>query len=222
MTMDVTELILALDTHLFLIINGYHSTYFDKFMFLFSEKLVWIPFYLSVIFALYRAKRKESIWLIIALIICVVLTDQISSSLIKDLVQRLRPSQEKGLEDFIHIVNGYKGGRYGFVSSHAANAFGFALLSSLFFRNRLYSFIVFFWAIITSYSRIYLGVHYPADILGGMIVGILVAMFCFGVVNKYRNQIFKSVNTSNNPVLILPSLVLVISFLGIALYSLVF
>jgi len=217
--MGFIETLLSWDTSLFLIINGSHNAYFDKFMFVFSDKLVWIPFYLALVFEIYRSKKKDSIWIILALILCVVLADQISSSIIKDAVQRYRPSRNESLQGLIHIVNGYKGGKYGFVSSHAANTFGIALLSSLIYRNGLYSFIVFTWVAITSYSRIYLGVHYPADVLGGFIVGILVALICFGILKKYKPQIVNEFESLTYKRFTLSSLVLMVSILSIAIYS---
>ncbi|MDO9152893.1 MAG: phosphatase PAP2 family protein [Paludibacter sp.] len=215
--MNLLELILSWDTHLFLLINGLHNAYFDKFMFVFSSKWVWIPFYLAVIFEIYKYKKNESVWLILALVLCVVLTDQISSSLIKDTVQRLRPSQDTSLDCVIHIVNGYKGGKFGFVSSHAANTFGFALLSSLIFRNKTYTFIVFSWAAITAYSRIYLGVHYPGDIIGGIILGVFTALFCYGIIRKFKTKLLDSFVFSQK--LTLSSFVLIISILAIGVYS---
>lgn len=155
--MNLIQFLVDLDTQLFLFLNGLHNNFFDGFMYGTSNIPVWIPFYLSVIYIAVRYYKKEVLYVIPALIICVVLTDQISSGLIKDWVQRPRPSREESLAPFIHLVNGYQGGRFGFVSSHAANTFGFALLTSALFRNRYYATTVILWAILVSYSRIYLG-----------------------------------------------------------------
>ena len=220
--MEFIETLIKWDTNLFIIINGFHNAYFDKFMFVFSDKLVWIPFYLAIIFEIYRSKKKESIWIILAMILCVALADQISSSIIKDAVQRFRPSRNESLQGLIHIVNGYKGGKYGFVSSHAANTFGIALLSSLIYRNGLYSFIVFTWVVITSYSRIYLGVHYPADVLGGFFVGTFAALICFGILKRYKPQIVNDFESLSYKRFYLASMVMMISILIIGIYSFLF
>lgn len=215
--MEYLNLINTIDTELFLLINGLHNSFFDGFMYSFSKVGVWIPFYISVIYILIKNAGKQALWMIVALILCVVLADQISSGIIKESVQRLRPTHNPSLNGLVHIVAGYKGGLYGFVSSHAANTFGFALLSSLLIRKRVYIVSVFSWAFITSYSRMYLGVHYPLDILGGALVGFFVAVFCFVLLKKIMPQLqttaysAKSVN--------IPVIVLLLSAIGISFYS---
>jgi len=184
-------------------------------MFLYSDRFVWIPFYLAVIYQIIKLAGKQSVWIIFSLILGIVFADQISSSLIKNLVERFRPSQDENLKNFVHIVNGYTGGKYGFVSSHSANMMSFALLSSLIFRNRLYTVFSVFWALLTGYSRIYLGVHYPGDVLGGFVVGILSGIVCYYLLKKLtKNDLHLQVSGINIPVY-----VLILNILGIALYS---
>ncbi len=180
------EFIDNLDKQWLLALNNDYSAFWDGIMVAFSEKITWFPLYLSIIYIIIRKWKKESWWLIAALILSVVIADQIASGVIKEWVARLRPSHDPSLAGQVVLVNGYKSGLYGFVSSHAANSFAIALLSSLFFRKRTYTIFIFLWAILNSYSRIYLGVHYLGDILGGAIVGILVALFFYWLVNKFR------------------------------------
>lgn len=215
--MDYINVIKSLDTGLFLFLNSLHNSFFDGFMYTFSQTYVWGPFYASVIYVLIKVAKKDAIWLILALILCVVLADRVSSGIIKDLVQRLRPTRNPSLEGLVHIVNGYAGGKYGFVSSHAANTFGFAMLSSLLLRERVYVALVFLWAIVTSYSRIYLGVHYPLDILGGILVGFSAALFCFWLIKKFRKTALDHQFTQERA----PIFVLGLSVLSISIYSLV-
>lgn len=218
--MNILQAIKQLDIELLLCINSHHSDFFDQFMFLFSNRFVWIAFYISVIITIAVRNKKNAIWLILLLVACIVLADQISSSVIKDLVQRLRPTKEADLAPFLHIVNNYSGGLYGFVSSHAANTFGFALLSSLIFQNKLYSWSVFIWAGITSYSRIYLGVHYPSDILGGIIVGLSVASVLMLLIKKYKPQLLTASNkTDTITERYLPTTILGITVAGLCIYS---
>ena len=215
--MDYLSIIKSLDTGFFLFLNSLHNSFFDGFMYLFSQVYVWIPFYISVIYILIKVAKKDAIWLILALILCAALADRISSGVIKDLVQRLRPTRNPSLEGLVHIVNGYMGGKYGFVSSHAANTFGFALLSSLLLRERVYVVLVFLWAIVTSYSRIYLGVHYPLDIIGGILVGFSVALLCFWLIKKFYNTALH--HQFNEESMRIPTLVLGLSVLSISVCS---
>jgi undecaprenyl-diphosphatase len=182
--------LLALDTQLFLFINGLHNSFFDVIMWAMSDKLIWLPLYANVVFILIRIWRKDAVWAILALIVCIVLCDQIASGILKTWVQRPRPTHATDLTGMIHTLHGYVGGKYGFVSSHASNSFGFALLTALIFRNKGYSITIILWASIIAYSRIYLGVHYPLDILGGALVGIGSAYFCYLLLKKYRPSFF--------------------------------
>jgi undecaprenyl-diphosphatase len=128
-------------------------------MYVVSAKLTWLPLYFSLLFVLIKNWEKESIWLIVTLILCVVISDQIASGILKGAVQRLRPSHAEHLKGLVHLVRNYSGSQYGFASSHAANAFGIAILSSLILKDKLFILSIFFWASSIAYSRIYLGVH---------------------------------------------------------------
>jgi undecaprenyl-diphosphatase len=172
--------------------------------------------YLSVLYVVIKQWKNEAVWIVLALVLCIVISDQVASGLIKHLVQRLRPSHNESLNAVIHLVNGYRGGMYGFVSSHASNSIGFALLSSLIFRQKLYVYVLFLWAVVTSYSRIYLGVHYPLDILGGDVVGVLSALLCYWALTKYRPALKHADNSLSA---IAPVIVTGLSFIGIAVYS---
>jgi len=211
------------DSNMFLFINGLHAHFFDTFMFAVSDKIVWIPLYISILYLLIKCWKKEAFWLILALILCIVISDQISSGLIKHLVQRPRPTHCEDLKGLVHIVNGYRGGNYGFVSSHASNAFGFALLSSLIFRRNIYTYSVFAWAVVTAYSRIYLGVHYPLDVLGGILVGVVAAFGCYWVILKLRPSLLQQDQSeiTERFNMTIPLSTLILSFLGIIIYSLV-
>ena len=187
------ETLNSLDMELFTYLNSIHNSFFDQFMMLLSQKLTWLPMYLCLILLLFKKNWKEAVLILLVTALCITLADQISSGIIKDAVQRLRPSRNEDLAATIHLVNGYKGGgMYGFVSSHAANTIGFATLFALLIRNRVFTLTVFIWAVAVSYSRIYLGVHFPGDILGGTLVGLFSGWVCYMIYRiKYLQNIFK-------------------------------
>ncbi|RXQ97555.1 phosphatase PAP2 family protein [Ancylomarina salipaludis] len=168
------ETLNQLDQELLLFLNSLHSPFFDSLMYLISGKLVWGLFYLSIIVHIYKTYGwRNCIYLVIAIALVITCCDQMASGILKPTFQRFRPSRSPELADLVHIVNGYRGGKYGFASSHAANVFGLATFCSLLFRKRYISIFLFSWAVVVSYSRIYLGVHYPGDIIVGTIIGLL-------------------------------------------------
>lgn len=182
------DFLIQTDTEVFSLLNGLHSSYFDSLMWLVSNKLSWVIMVLALLWILYRQGWRQATIVVLAIALTILIADQISSSVIKPLVERPRPSHALGLESTVHIVNGYRGGAYGFVSSHAANHFGVSMLLVLLLRNRVSTVVLMLWAAVVCYSRIYLGVHYPGDILCGAIIGLLVG---FGVY-KLTKRVVKS------------------------------
>ncbi len=179
------------DTELFLAINGKHNTFFDTIMYWASDKLFWIPFYAVLLIILIGLYKKFTIYILLAITATITICDQTASGLLKNLFKRFRPSHEPALAPFIHLSKAGAGGNYGFVSSHSANAFG--LVTFLFFllpaKYNWLKIVLLFWALLVSYSRIYNGVHYPFDILGGALVGVIsgsIIWFIFKMI--FRNR----------------------------------
>lgn len=170
------------DTELFLQINNLGTEQFDWLWIQISGTLIWIPLYGLIIFLLFKKlTRAQASWALLFLIVNVFLTDKSSVYLFKELIQRPRPCHVDELIEQIRLVKGHCGGAYGFVSSHAANVFGLATFMFLVLRKKMvwFGLVLFIWAAVVSYSRVYLGVHYPLDILCGGLLGALCGWFTF-------------------------------------------
>jgi undecaprenyl-diphosphatase len=166
------EQLLNFDKRLFLFLNGLHTPFLDEIMYFLTETYGWIPMYALLIYLITKKFGIDTLWVLLGVAITILLSDQITSGFMKPYFARLRPTHEPSLEGLIHTVRGYRGGQYGFASSHAANTFGVALFIWLSLRHYYkWIWMIFAWAALMTYTRIYLGVHYPTDILVGGLVG---------------------------------------------------
>lgn len=180
--MNLVERLDAVDREAFLAINGLHAPWADTLMWTLSDLRLWIPLYLFFLFMLQRRYGWRGLGIAVPVIALMVFcTDTGSVALFKDTVQRLRPSHVPELEGMIHLLPGadgqlYRGGTFGFVSSHATNHFGIAafMAGALAGIPRWAAPLLFFWAVSIAYSRVYVGVHYPGDVLVGAVYGVLV------------------------------------------------
>lgn len=181
-----------IDASLLLIVNGAHSPFFDSVMWCISGRWIWVPFYAVLAYLLFRRMswKRASICLVtIGLII--LAADQTCATLIRPEIGRLRPANlNNPLSSFVHVVNGYRGGRYGFPSCHAANTFALAVFMSLVIRHKWFTVMMFSWAFVVSYSRMYLGVHYFGDLFCGATIGSLFAVLFYYL----QNYLFKRLN----------------------------
>ena len=187
--MDLQRLV-DIDKQLLLTLNGSDSLYMDGVMRVYTTTVVWIPVALVLLFIVLKNNTpRSSLLAVLAIVLTVVATDQVSSHLIKPLVGRLRPCQDPAIMHLVDTVNGYCSGGYSFTSSHACNSFGLFVIISLIIRNRLLSLSLFVWATINSFSRIYLGVHYPGDILCGALVGSAIGVVMYLIYSYVHRKI---------------------------------
>lgn len=181
------ENLMELDRKLFLELNHWASSGLDPVMLFLSSPVPWLLFILALVlimrFGPDRLDLKKSLIILTSIGITWILSDLVSVHLFKDLFERLRPCHEPSLSGLVRLAAESCGGPYGFVSTHASNSFSLALLSALFIKRKWFTISIFIWALMVSYSRIYLGVHYPGDVLGGMLLGLLIGLVVYLVLN---------------------------------------
>lgn len=175
------------DTQFLLFLNSYNNLFLDPVIKDLSGRWIWIPTYAAIAFLFWKKYGwKRALILILAVGAAVALSDFTTAKIIRPYFERLRPANlENPISAFVHIVENYRGGRYGFPSCHASNSFALAMASSLILKDRYYSCFIFIWALFQCYSRIYLGVHYPGDLLFGALIGSLFGCLLYAFIRKY-------------------------------------
>ncbi|WP_339868232.1 phosphatase PAP2 family protein [uncultured Algoriphagus sp.] len=185
------EKIKTWDEHLFLWLNSFHVDWLDVVMFQLSQTLIWVPFYAILVYFIYRSDPKNSWWVFGGIALTILISDQVTSGLMKPYFERLRPCHDERWSD---IIYNYRrcGGLFGFASSHAANTFGLAVFLNLKMKGNL-RFLpwLFLWAAVISYTRIYLGVHYPMDIIVGALVGSAAGGISWFIIVYIKREILK-------------------------------
>ena len=186
------DFLISIDKSIFLALNQLHSPFFDWLMWWISDKYIWVPVYAFLLFLVFRFKGKQGFVLLFFIALVVTLTDQTSVKLFKEVFERLRPCHNPALEGLVHTVNNDCGGQFGFVSSHASNTFGIAVFLTMLLKPHIkwIGWPLIIWAAIVSYSRIYLGVHFPADILGGAILGTFWGFLTYYFYSFTKRQFF--------------------------------
>jgi undecaprenyl-diphosphatase len=165
------DTILAWDRSLLLWLQQFNNTLWDFIMYWSTHKFTWIPLYVFLVYLIYRSQGKKVIYYLIAIAVMIFICDKTASAIFKPLFHRLRPCNDPVIGSDVHIVYGYCSQSYSFFSSHAANSFGFAVILTPIFTDKRIIILLYGWAFFHSYTRIYLGQHFPTDILAGMIFG---------------------------------------------------
>ncbi|TVQ94250.1 MAG: phosphatase PAP2 family protein [Bacteroidetes bacterium] len=191
------DFLIEIDRQLFIFLNGLHFPWLDPLMFHISKKYLWTPFYAILLWFFYNNYGwKTTLVILFFIIVLITMSDQISGFL-KKITQRPRPVRDEELEGIVHFVNNRSGGLYGFVSSHASNSFALAVFIIHILKNKVKYIIpvMIGWACLKSYSRIYLGAHFPGDILGGILLGIA----CAVLIAKVWDYFYKADSVDNFP-----------------------
>ncbi len=196
----MVERLLYYERELFLLLNSPHSPQLDTIMLLHSQTVIWAPVLGLMLYLLFmrRAHVKQGLLILMLMVIVIALCDQFASGLCKPFFARLRPTHHPSFFNVVKTVHGYRGGRLGFISSHACISFGFATFVARLFKNKYFTFVVFMWATINAYSRIYLGVHFVSDVVLGAFAGVMIGRLCFSSLCPVARYILRISDVANN------------------------
>ena len=180
---------LQFERDFFFFLNGNNSALWDNFFYIYTNKWTWVIFYICFLLVFFKKNSwKEIVCVLTAILLLFFLTEQISSGFFKPFFHRFRPTHHPDFMYQVKTVFNYRGGLYGFISSHAANSFGFATFCALIFRNKLFTFTIMLFATLNAYSRIYIGVHFISDVIVGAIIGMILAISMYLLYNFVRRR----------------------------------
>lgn len=179
-----------LDQQLTLAVNGSQSLQLDNIMLLATETYAWLPLFLALVIIVFKNNSLRQAFIVLAMVaLLIAVCDRLCSGFVKPAVARWRPSQDPFLMYAVDTVQGYRGGRYGFYSGHASNTFALATFLALLFRYWPATLTVYLWAVVHTYTRLYLGVHYVGDVLVGALVGTLLGLLAHRLYACLRRRI---------------------------------
>ena len=187
-----------LDRQAFLFLNSMNSPFWDSVMSAVSGVVIWVPLYVAILIWIGIRYKKKFLLILPFIILAATTADFSSVHLFKNVFHRLRPCHDPSLQGMVHLVDCYCGGLYGFVSSHASNSFNVAILSLLVIRKRWFTVFIIIWATVIGYSRIYLGVHYPGDVLCGSLLGALIGWSAYKLFRLTERKLQTRENSIND------------------------
>jgi undecaprenyl-diphosphatase len=198
--------LIAFDKQLLLQVNGSESLYLDRLIRILTNAVTWIPLYLSLFYIVIRNNETAAkILLVLAGAgLCVFFAGSLDDLIVKPTVARWRPTHDPEIGLLVDIVDGYRGGKYGFFSAHAANTFSIAVFFCWLVRSKLLSVALVLWSFTNCYTRLYLGVHYPGDILVGLTWGFIVGTAVYFLIRHFTpGKIKYNSSDANIPVAVL-------------------
>lgn len=179
-----------MEDQILLFFNGFHNEYFDSVMYNLTWRFMWVPMYVAMVYCVFKSmKAREAVVFLLMVVLTITLADQVCSHVLRPIFHRLRPSNlDNPISAYVHIVANHRGGRYGLPSCHASNTAALSMLLVLHFRSHLLRYSMLLWFLMICYTRMYLGVHYPGDLLLGTIVGATVAVGVYYGVGALANK----------------------------------
>ncbi len=195
-TGDTISDLVAVDKQWLLAVNGSESLYLDRLVHILTTAATWIPLYISLFYlVIHNNENVRKVMCVVAAAgLCVLFAGTVDDTIVKPLVARWRPTRDPEIGMLVDVVDGYRGGDYGFFSAHAANTFSIAIFFCWLVRSRLLSIGLIIWSLINCWTRMYLGVHYPGDILVGLLWGFIVGSLVYLIYYKVSKRV-STVNT---------------------------
>ena len=190
------QTLFEIDREILAFFNGSGSLFVDNLAVVLTSGLTWIPLYVSLLYIVIRNNEtmKQIMLVIGCVLLCVVMSDGVADFIVKPLVGRFRPSNEPLIKYAVEVVDGVRGTQYGFFSAHASNTFCIAMFFSLLVRNKKFVIAMCLWSLVNCWTRLYLGLHYPSDILVGLLWGGIVGAFVYYVYIKSYLRMYPDFN----------------------------
>ena len=196
----ILEVLQDIDRELLLAVNGSDSLYLDRVVRTLTNGLAWIPLYLSMFYLVLKNNDnfRRLLFLLGGVALCYLLSGAIDDGIVKPLVARWRPTHDPQIGTLVDVVDGYRGGNYGFFSAHACNTMSIATYFCWIARSRRLSITLVIWSLVNCWTRLYLGVHFPGDILVGLIWGVTVGTGVYFLYSRLTRGMYMPRNL--NPV----------------------